>query len=166
MKIEWRDVVGWEGIYEVSNHGDVRNTVTGKLRSTKGRVVGYPAVTLKKKGRAQQTILVHALVAAAFIGPRPLKYDVMHIDGSRTNNRLDNLRYGTRSENNMDKVNHGTDSRGEKHYQAKLTEDIVREIRQGGFTDKEWAKHLGVSRQTVQDARTGRTWGHLPLCTT
>ncbi len=43
--------------------------------------------------------MVHALVALAFIGPRPDGYDVMHIDGTRTNNAVGNLRYGTRSEN-------------------------------------------------------------------
>jgi hypothetical protein len=42
---------------------------------------------------------VHSLIALAFLGKRPQGYDVMHIDGTRTNNKLNNLKYGTRSEN-------------------------------------------------------------------
>jgi len=120
--------------------------------------MGYPALTLRAKGRKQWTVTVHTLVAAAFIGPRPDRADIMHRDGSRTNCRADNLKYGSRRENNLDKANHGTDNRGDRNHNSKLTEEQVRRIRAGGFSDTEWAAQLGVSDATVFDARRGRTW--------
>lgn len=55
-----------------------------------------------------RTQRVHRVVASAHLGPCPEGMEVLHIDGDRTNNRADNLRYGTRSENNRDQVRHGT----------------------------------------------------------
>lgn len=51
---------------------------------------------------------VHSAVMLALVGPRPHKMEVRHLDGSKTNNALSNLRYGTHSENETDKVAHGT----------------------------------------------------------
>lgn len=121
---EWRPVVGYEGFYEVSSLGRVRSldrmvyAGTGRKadgpheRLSKGRVLRlttsdpYPKVGFKVNG-AESRHYVHALVAAAFIGPRPANYDVCHNDGDRFNNAASNLRYDTRSENNRDIKRHG-----------------------------------------------------------
>ena len=116
----WKPVKGYEGIYEVSNHGRVRSldrVVTysdGRVRRHKGKILsaplsrdGYPAVNLHTQGRLKKRT-VHSLVAEAFVGPRPEGMEVCHNDGSKTNNHVDNLRYGTRSENMLDRVRHGT----------------------------------------------------------
>ena len=117
----WKPVNGHEGIYEVSSHGRVRsvdrtvNYSNGRVRHIKGRVrcatldrYGYPIVDLWKQGKGQ-TRTVHSLVAEAFVGPRPDGMQVCHNDGDPTNNRVDNLRYGTHSDNMLDRVRHGTD---------------------------------------------------------
>ena len=122
----WKPVTGYEGIYEVSNHGRVRSvdrTVTrsdGRVCRRKGKILrttpnqdGYPRANLSTQGKSQVRH-VHALVAEAFIGPRPDGVDVCHGDGDPANNRLDNLRYGTRSENMLDAVRHGTDHNAAK----------------------------------------------------
>lgn len=82
---EWRAVVGYEGAYEVSSLGRVRSLdrylADGRRRHGRPKSLaihqGYPAVTLFKN-REPKTIKIHALVAAAFIGPRPEGHQVNH----------------------------------------------------------------------------------------
>lgn len=110
---EWRPVVGFESLYEVSNVGRVRRigkaARTGKghgggariglilkLRKHRG---GYLMAQLWCNGKLTGR-LAHCLVAPAFIGARPEGLDINHKDGDKTNNSVGNLEYVTRSENN------------------------------------------------------------------
>ena len=125
---EWRAVPGWEGYYEVSGLGRVRSmerTVpsarwgTHRVRSRilRPRVnvrQGYLMVALYKD-RVRRDIAIHVLVAAAWHGPRPDGMDVCHANDIKTDNRPENLRYGTRSENLLDAVRNGI------NYYAKKT---------------------------------------------
>lgn len=77
---------------------------------------GYPSVVL---GREIGTRTVHSLVAETFIGPCPSGMEVRHIDGNRTNPRLENLCYGTRAENMQDAREHGTFEPGDPARIAK-----------------------------------------------
>ena len=101
---EWRDVRGYEGRYQVSNYGRVRSVqYKGSPRiyvlkpcygSTR-----YPLVTLVDKDGKSRNEHIHRMVAEAFIpNPDNLPY-VMHIDESRTNCYVDNLKWGTGIEN-------------------------------------------------------------------
>ena len=124
---QWKPVNGYEGIYEVSSHRRVRSldrTVTrsdGQVRHLEGKVLrpplmqpsGYPVVNLYTQGRLKKRY-VHSLVAESFIGERPEGMEVCHYDGSKTNNHVDNLRYGTPSENELDKLRHGTHTNAAK----------------------------------------------------
>ena len=123
---QWKPVHGYEGIYEVSSHGRVRSldrTVTysdGRVCRRKGKILrttldkyGYKVVGLCNQGR-QKTRTVHSLVAEAFIGTRPEGMEVCHNDGSKTNNHVDNLRYGTSRENALDRLRHGTNANAAK----------------------------------------------------
>ena len=123
----WKPVTGYEGIYEVSSHGRVRSvdrTVTrsdGRVHRHKGKLLrtplsaggGYPFVKLSNHGKTQVRT-VYSLVAETFIGTRPEGMEVCHNDGDRTNNHLDNLRYGTSSDNNLDQLRHGTHTNAAK----------------------------------------------------
>ena len=117
---EWRPVVGWEYQYEVSNTGKVRSLDryipavnrdgTARLNRCKGKLLkgtpdrdGYLKVNLRNTIGGVKTRMVHTLVAEAWIGPRPLRYDVCHGPNGVTDNSVSNLRYGTRSENEADK---------------------------------------------------------------
>lgn len=114
----WKPVVGYEGSYEVSDLGRVRSldrvVVTRRgPRRYRGRLLkltypgaGYPAVQLLKVGVAR-TGLVHHLVLAAFVGPRPPGMEACHYDDDKTNGQLSNLRYASRSENTLDRVRNG-----------------------------------------------------------
>ena len=92
---EWRDVPGYEGLYEVSNFGRVRRN--GKILKPSKDKDGYLQVSLSKNGI--KTTTIHRLVARAFI-PNPQNLpQVNHKDEDKTNNTVDNLEWCTREYN-------------------------------------------------------------------
>lgn len=111
MKEKWRDVVGYEGMYEVSNKARIRR---GKIASNirkPGAILnqrvdhyGYWVVDLWKDAR-QKRPRVHVLLMEAWCGERTQR-DIRHLDGNKLNNSLKNLKYGTRSENMKDDYKH------------------------------------------------------------
>jgi hypothetical protein len=116
----WRPIPGYEGAYEVSDHGRVRSldrevyAGRGRTRKSVGRVLSahfgdhYVKVRLKLHGSGR-TWNVHTLVALAFIGPKPEGMEVCHGNGDAHDNRAANLRYDTHSANGRDRTLHGRD---------------------------------------------------------
>lgn len=105
----WRAVVGFEGLYEVSDRGRVRNARTDYVLSPYALRDGYLQVRLPRSGEMRRkNWAVHRLVLAAFVGPCPEGMEGCHNDGNRTHNTLDNLRWDTRSGNAADSLLHGT----------------------------------------------------------
>lgn len=101
---EWRAIPSTGGVYEVTQSGRVRRAVGGQ-GTRAGRELrthlnqrGYPIAKLCIDGK-QRTRTVHALVAEAFIGPRPSGYEVHHKDHCKSNNHVSNLEYVTHSRN-------------------------------------------------------------------
>lgn len=185
----WKDVRGYEGLYQVSSMGQVKSLdriVLGKKgspRKQKGIVMkpycgknGYPIAILSKDGR-KKTHTVHRLMALNFLPNPENKRTVNHMDGIKTNNRLSNLEWATDKEN----VNHAwriglskprntnTDGKfkGEKSPASKLTNKDVEYIRSqsrksgGTKTDTELARELGVSGSTIDRVTTFKTWDHI-----
>jgi len=174
----WKDVFGWEGLYEVSNLGNVRSLdriATFKIRSKviqvayKGRprkrviVDGYKCVGLCRD-RQRQLRKVHQLVLEAFVGPRPAGHVARHLDGVRKNCELANLTWGTPLENSQDRIAHGRSPKGQKQHLAKLSDAKVRAIRRHVSrtgSRNGLASRYGVSRSTLYAASTGKTWAHV-----
>lgn len=135
-----------------------------KLRATlikSGKLQGRFVINLY---RGRKTFLVHRLVLLAFIGPCPEGMECCHSDGNPANNRLENLRWDTRKNNQADRIKHGTDCKGKKHWNVKLTEDNVREIRsrmKKGENRYTIADSFGISEATVRDIHTRKSWTHL-----
>ncbi len=102
---QWRPIPGWEGLYQVSDHGRVRSLRTGKILKA-GMNRRHRHVALCSGGG--KSFRVHRLVMEAFVGPLPEGMEVRHLDDDPDNNRLSNLVYGTRSENMLDRVRNGT----------------------------------------------------------
>ena len=108
----WKDIKGWEGFYQISNLGRVlgldrkvyiheRRTQTIKSKILKIRYffkTNYPYVSLCKDSK-QKNILIHRMVAEAFLENPLNKRTVNHIDGDKKNNNISNLEYATYSEN-------------------------------------------------------------------
>lgn len=98
MVEEWRDVVGYEGLYQVSNLGHVKSLYSNKMLKSVRLITGYLTVCLHKNGK-QKNHHIHRLVAEAFL-PNPNKLPVvMHLDDNKTNNIASNLKWATHSEN-------------------------------------------------------------------
>lgn len=102
-------------------------------------------------------------------GPIPGGMFVCHRCDNRRCVRPDHLFLGTQAENNRDMFAKGRDNRGarvrgERHPHARLTGEVVAEIRRrhaAGESDRRIAESIGVAEPTVQNARTGRTWRHV-----
>jgi len=174
----WLPVVGWEGLYEVSDQGRVKG-LARTCRSKEGLVrlvpekimkltpssKGYWRITLSKNG-VQTGRFVHSLVAEAFIGPRPEGMEVRHGKSGKLDNTLANLCYGTPEENAADKLRDGTHCRGERHHNVKLTEAQVRHVRQQlenapRGTARRLAKELGVHSTSIYRIQQGVAWASL-----
>jgi len=175
MTEEWRPVVGWEGLYEVSDLGRVRSldrVVQTRNRwgiierRFKGRVLSdntsgaYLTVALCKNGQAR-THLIHTLVAEAFIGRRPQSQEVCHGPKGQRDNSVGNLRYGTHSENLKDRDKDGTTPRGESHPNAKMTANKVKTIRESSDTQRVLAKRFGISQAQISTIVRCENWSHV-----
>lgn len=165
MSEVWRDVAGFEGRYQVSDHGRVVSLPTKRRHSalilSPTLINGYQSVVLFREGGSSRRMLVHVLVAEAFIGSRPPGMQCCHQDGSRTNNIASNLRWDTPKSNREDCIKHGTLPMGENHGRAKLKEEQVIEILKSSGTQKDIADRFGVSVTTVAQIRRRITWKHL-----
>lgn len=106
----WKDITGYEGLYQVSNMGRVRSTnrtitlANGRERTLPSKVLrpgeqkGYLHVCLSSRG-VETSYLVHRLVAASFLGPIPNGMEVDHINEDHKDNRVSNLQFLSRTEN-------------------------------------------------------------------
>lgn len=112
-KETWRPVVGWEGLYEVSDQGRVRRGDHILKPSIPSAAQPYPGVTLSRQGDPASRMHVHSLVLEAFVGPRPVGQVARHGVGGSADNAISNLCWGTVAENNADLVAHGT------HWEAR-----------------------------------------------
>ena len=112
---------------------------------------------------------VHRLVLEVFVGPCPAGMECCHSDGNATNNALDNLRWDTKRSNIDDRTKHGKHHGhpGESNSQAKLTESIVRDIRDDYAKDnsrgsiEKLAKKHSVSGRAISLILKRKTWAHV-----
>lgn len=173
----WKDVKGYEGLYEVSSLGSVRSKErlvkysTGVIIKHKGRVLkqennkGYKRVTLSKNGEVIR-FQVHRLVAMHFVDNTERKPHVNHLDGDGANNRVENLEWCTAQENEIHshKVLGKRALRGEQKSQSKLTETDVIEIRdlyKHGYFQRELADLYKVGRRHISDIVNKKRWSWL-----
>lgn len=98
MEEVWKDVIGYEGLYQVSNLGRVKSLYTGRILKQSTNHKGYPKVRFFKEN-VGVTRVVHRLVASAFIPNPEGKKEVDHINCIRNDNRAENLRWCTAKEN-------------------------------------------------------------------
>lgn len=173
----WLPVLGYEGHYEVSDHGRVRslprkvslyNPQWGKMqkRQLPGRVLAlslvpgrYVPVALSKQGTAK-TQEVHRLVLEAFVGLCPEGMEGCHNNGDRYDNRLSNLRWDTRANNHADKRKHGTHLSGEKAPGSTISRERLisakKDLDSGDFTQEQIQEKYSLSKRTVSQLHRNR----------
>ncbi len=181
---EWRAVVGFEGLYEVSSEGQIRGlekvgldgrVVPAHIKRLRNGRGTYLQVSLRDRSGEKKSYLVHRLVAFAFKGMPGPGQIALHADGSRRNNAASNLRWGSHVDNARDRKMHGTGPKlkPEAHkgkglrdysYKSPLTA-VVREriadLRAAGEPIDAIAKWLSLNRKTVMKATNN--FGHLSL---
>lgn len=137
MKEVWKDIVGYEGLYQVSNFGNVKSLekyiVQKRRKYIKKESIlknnespyGYLYVNLYKNGKGKG-FFVHRLVGIAFI-PNPLKKPTInHIDGNKKNNCVCNLEWNTYLENNIHaNINNLRDFSKRKHKVQQIKDGVV-----------------------------------------
>ena len=146
----WKDVVGFEGRYQVSNIGNVRSLrFRGhKKVSLMKPSVNYAGYLVIGLGPDRKQYRVHRLVLEAFVGPCPEGMEGCHNDGNRANSVLGNLRWDTPSGNASDR----RDYSGDQNPNAKLSEKDVKEIvsrRNAGEMLKTIASDFGITLTRV-----------------
>jgi outer membrane receptor for monomeric catechols len=168
----WRPVLGFEDYYSVSDSGRVRSEPRvviepvrgcprrirgGVLRSHKNKDGGYLFVSLSRDG-VRVVRSVHTLVLEAFRGPAPKGMEGAHNDGNSLNCALSNLRWDTHQANVADQVRHGTQPRGEKHRNAKLTDQQAIAIFLSEERQSVLSERYGVAPSVICGIKAGRGW--------
>lgn len=178
----WLPIPGYK-YYEASSHGRVRSVDRtrpngrwpGKTQRVAGKMLKQISTSQKylvvgvytgenRNGYKTRTIRIHVLVAKAFLGPRPEKNQIAHLNGDPTDNRLENLKYCTPKENESHKYTHGTRGLGELATNNKLTNKCVLKIREMAsqkIPHKQIAKKFKISEKYVGEVFNRRKWTHI-----
>lgn len=176
---DWKDVVGYEGLYQVSNTGllyslprhstfkstrypkGIKRLIKGCLIATHVNKLGYVQGCLYREGKLKLCLL-HRLVAQAFIPNPEGKATVNHINEIKDDNHVENLEWCTQAEN----VAHSLyKSMGEASSSTTLTNANVLEIKnhleEGIFNQTELGALYNVSNHVIHKIKVGKNWGWL-----
>jgi hypothetical protein len=178
MQEVWRPIVGFEGLYEVSDLGKVRSLRRCPPKVLACYMSGSNSQRLAVKlGRGNGKYIAR-LVVEAFIGEIPEGMQVNHIDGNPLNNCVTNLEICTRSENIKHALASGlsnhqrcniNQSRGERHGMARLTESDILEIRSRyrktgprAGNGMQLAREFGVTHKQIHNIVRRKCWQSIP----
>lgn len=161
MEEVWKDVIGFEGYYQVSNLGRVKRIKSEKGAQTEKTLkeysypsTGYFQVNLSKDSKVTHCY-IHRLVAEAFILNPENKPQVNHIDGNKHNNNIDNLEWVTNQENSVHAYDMGL---------KIITPELRKKLSDANSGQIPWNKGLKLPKRTpesikkVSEAMLGRVW--------
>lgn len=160
----WRVVADYPD-YDVSCRGRVRSRRSSGERILRQVTVrGYMKVNLHNDAGVKM-LSVHRLVLEAFVGPCPRGLVCRHLNSVRSDNRVENLVWGTHKENANDRERTENHNRGSGNPRAKLSDSDVAEMRKafagGGVSFCALAKKYGVTSVAVRYAVRGATWSNV-----
>ena len=173
-----RPVQGYEGHYEVSETGDVYSVerevpfiMHGRHHSRRCARRKLVPVRVYNRGRLTKVVVglsingkrhlkhIARLVARAFIGKCPPKYEVCHWDGNPLNNNVSNLRYDSHRNNVMDTIRHGNgNTQVLSEYDVAYIKFLLEHMR---LKHREIGEMFGVRREVITKINTGQTWHHM-----
>ena len=173
----WKDIEGYEGLYQVSNRGRVKSLERIVMRKNgrpysvpeliKERQIdhkGYDRIGLNKNGKKKR-FFVHRLALQAFNPSSDETLEVNHIDGNKLNNNVENLEWVTSSENSIHAFkNNLHNHQGERNTNASITDSEAKEIKKlkgKGLTQKEVGEMFGTTNYVVANIWNRRGWTHV-----
>lgn len=166
----WRDIEGYEGVYQISSFGRVRRILShnkakaGLIKPLKTKK--YYVCRLCHEGKAK-TFAIHIIVAKTFIGKNsccPLcqsKFQVNHKDLNPFNNRSDNLEYVTSFQNNLHALKKRQKAQAQKLNEEKVVH--IKKMIQSGITQRKISEQFGISESTVSAINCGRNWSNINI---
>lgn len=169
MEEFWEDIKGYEGLYKISNLGNIKSFKRykeGKLLNPKSDKDGYKEIGIRDINGDRKFKRIHRLVAETFL-PNPENYDyINHKDNNPSNNNINNLEWCSLEYNNKYRFTHGNAShKGSKSPVASINEDIAIKIyilgHSGKYTESEIAKMFSTTRSVVNKIRLNKTWTHV-----
>ncbi len=183
MKEIWKDIEGYEGLYQVSNLGRVKSLerlVTPRpgvaytrpeqiIKHNYGsKIKGYPNLNLCRDGRVVNA-LIHRLVAQAFIPNPDNKRCINHIDGDKNNFKISNIEWVTHSENTKHAFRTGLQKQnhvfGTGHGMSKMNGLYVQVIRETYASNmgsqRSIAEYFKVAQATIRNIIIRKTWSHI-----
>lgn len=178
-KIEiWKDVIGCEEEYQVSNEGRVKSLARTTIRKDGSRCpikerilkpsptpTGYLNVSIRGNNRRGKAY-VHQLVLEAFVGPCPEGMECCHFpDQNPRNNNIDNLRWDTHKNNAKEQRHVGSSRKGEENPRSKLNDNKVIEIRNlyktGEYSQSKLAEMFNMDQTTISGIILRKNWKHI-----
>lgn len=173
MEEIWKDIPGYEGYYQVSTLGRIRDvdrvitrsdgnimTRSGKIRKLDTTTKKYPYIGLHKNNKLA-TLVVHRLVARVFI-PNPDNLpQINHKDGNKFNNHVDNLEWCTNQQNVLHAMRNGLAGGTKRSCLTKEQAIEVKSLLNSGHRQCKIAERLGISSKWVHSISKGKTWRYV-----
>lgn len=173
--MEWKRIEAFCGHYEASSDGRVRarDRIVRKPHSRTGKMIEcfYPGKELSQHTNALGYKIVRfgyngkrcasqvgRMVLMAFHGLPAPDHHCRHLNGDPTDNRAENLAWGTHLENMADRKAHGNYPQGDKHPGAKITNEQAMEIYLSNETGRALAERYGICETKISAIRLGHTW--------